>query len=113
MDIAAPAGVRTARRAVGSQARSQVASVQPAALAGWATWLTLAWTAAGTVFYLLTPKIAPAIVALSLVAPLLSLGSETRHLRPFHASSLVIVLGVSAFYLLINASWSLARSDAY
>ena len=113
MDIAAPAGVRTARRAVGSQARSQVASVQPAALAGWATWLTVAWTAAGTVFYLLTPKIAPAIVALSLVAPLLSLGSETRHLRPFHASSLVIVLGVSAFYLLITASWSLARSDAY
>lgn len=113
MDSAATAGVRARRRAVAYQARSDVASVQSAALAGWATWLTVAWTAAGTMFYLLTPKIAPVIVALSLVAPLLWLGSETRHLRPFHASSLAIVLGVSALYLLVNSSWSLARPDAY
>lgn len=113
MDSAATAGVRSVHRAAAYQARSEVASVQSAALAGWATWLTVAWTAAGTMFYLLTPKIAPAIVALSLVAPLLWLGPETRHLRPFHASSLAIALGVTALYLLLNASWSLAKPDAY
>ena len=113
MDSAATAGLRATRRAAASAARSDVAAVQSAALAGWATWLTVAWTAAGTMFYLLTPKIGPVIVALSVVAPLLWLGSETRHLRPFHASSLAIVLGMSALYLLINSSWSLARPDAY
>lgn len=113
MDSAATAGLRATHRATGSPARSDVAAVQAAALAGWATWLTVAWTAAGAMFYVLTPKIGPAIVALSVVAPLLWLGSETRHLRPFHASSLAIVLGMSALYLLINSSWSLAKPDAY
>ena len=116
MESAAAAGVRSAHGAVGSRARttgSESVSVQSAALAGWATWLTVAWTAAGTMFYLLTPKIGPAIVALSVVAPLLWIGSDARHLRPFHASSLAIVLGASAFYLLLNSSWSLAKPDAY
>ena len=116
MDSAAAAGVRPAQRVAGSRtlpAASEIASVQSVALVGWAAWLTVAWTAAGTAFYLLTPKIGPAIVALSVVAPLLWLGPEARHLRPFHASSLAIALGVSALYLLINCSWSLAKPDAY
>lgn len=116
MDSVATVGARSAHGVTGSRAHpagSEIASAQSAALAGWAIWLTVAWTAVGTTIYLLTPKIAPAILALSIVAPLLWLGSETRHLRPFHASGLAIVLCMSALYLLINAGWSLARSDAY
>src|SRR5262245_6536170 len=115
MDSAAAPGVRPAHRTAGSRTlptASEIASVQAVALAGWAAWLTVTWTAAGTAFYLLTPKIGPAIVALSVVAPLLWLGPKARHLQPFHASSLAIVLGVSALYLLINCSWSLAKPDA-
>jgi O-antigen ligase len=113
MDGAATAGLRATRRTVGAPVRSDAAAVQSAALAGWTTWLTVAWTATGTLFYVLTPKIAPVIVALSIVAPLLSLGSETRHLRPFRASSLAIALGLTALYLLVNSTWSLARAEAY
>ena len=102
MDSVAAAGARSAHGVAGSGAHpvgSEIGSVQSAALAGWAIWLTVAWTAAGTTIYLLTPKIAPAILALTVVAPLLWLGTETRHLRPFHASGLAIVLGVSVLYL--------------
>jgi hypothetical protein len=31
-----------------------------------------------------------------------------RYLRPFRASGLSLILAISAVYLLINASWSLA-----
>jgi O-antigen ligase len=81
--------------------------------AEWATGLTIAWCAAGTVLYLFAPKVAPIALVLSLVAPLLWLGSGVRDLRPFQLTHLTIALGVSALYLLVNASWSLAALDAY
>jgi hypothetical protein len=65
--------------------------MQLATMSGWATWLTVAWCAAGTMLYLLAPKIAPVALVLCLVAPLLWLGPAIRHLRPFQVSGLTTV----------------------
>lgn len=116
MDGATPgADIRLSRRVAGPHSTSPAAadSMQLATMSGWATWLTVAWCAAGTMLYLLAPKIAPVALVLCLVAPLLWLGPAIRHLRPFQVSGLTTVLGVTAVYLLLNASWSLATLDAY
>ena len=92
---------------------TEPALVRSVGLTGLGAWATVAWSAAGTMFYLLMPKSAPIILLLGMLAPLLWLGSAVRYLRPFRASGLSLMLAISAIYLLINASWSLAAQDAY
>jgi O-antigen ligase len=116
MDGATPAGdIRVPPRSthLHSADPATTAPVRSLIPAEWATGLTIAWCAAGTVLYLFAPKVAPVALVLSLVAPLLWLGTGVRDLRPFQLTHLTIALGVSALYLLVNASWSLAALDAY
>jgi O-antigen ligase len=73
---------------------------------------TTAWTAAGVVLYLWLPLIAPAVLLLSIVAPLawrLMIGRGFA-IRP--PSAVTVALALAGVYLLINASWSLSPSTA-
>src|SRR5262245_46803229 len=75
--------------------------------------MAAAWTAGGVILFLIAPNAGPAVLILSLVAPLVWLWGNARHLRPFQARHLNILFAVTAAYLAVNASWSPAPDDAY
>jgi hypothetical protein len=71
------------------------------------------WTATGVVLYLIAPLAAPAVLGLAVVAPLAWCWAAEARLAWRTPSPVVAVLAMAAAYLLINASWSLSRSEAY
>ena len=75
--------------------------------------LTAVWSVSGVVTYLLAPLAAPAMLFLSIVAPV-GWWLMTRPGLPLRSPSPVIVgLVVAGGYLGINASWSLSPSTAH
>jgi exopolysaccharide production protein ExoQ len=77
-----------------------------------ALWLTGAWTAAGTMLYLLWPALAPVLLPLCLVVPTAWYWQQHPRVVLLH-SNVSIVLLVAVCYGLINAHWSLAKEEAY
>lgn len=75
--------------------------------------LTAVWTMSGVIAYLWAPLIAPAMLLLSIVAPV-GWWLLTRPGLPLRSPSAVtIALIVASGYLSINASWSPSPSTAY
>jgi O-antigen ligase len=73
---------------------------------------TVAWTLVGVMLCLVLPLLAPAVLLLSVVAPLawrLMTGSRFA-LRPPSAS--LVALALAAAYLCLNATWSLSPATA-
>ena len=79
---------------------------------GLALWLTGAWTAAGTMLYLLWPALAPILLPLCGVAPLAWDWHGRRRFRLFHVSAVSFALLVAVGYALLNAQWSMTRDEA-
>src|SRR5262245_21739895 len=73
---------------------------------------TLAWTLVGGILYLALPLLAPAVLLLSVAAPLawrLMAGSGLPLRRP---SAPIVALVLAGAYLSINATWSLSPASA-
>ncbi len=75
--------------------------------------LTGVWTAVGVVLFLLVPMTAPAVLGLAVVAPLAWTWAAKGRLPSKGVSAMEAVLALTALYLLLNASWSLSRTEAY
>jgi O-antigen ligase len=74
---------------------------------------TAAWTLVGVILYLALPLLAPAVLLLSIGAPLawrLMKGSGLPDLR--RPSPVIVALLLAGAYLSINATWSLSPSTA-
>ena len=72
-----------------------------------------AWTAAGVALYLILPLAAPSVLALAVIAPLAwSWAAEQRPAWRMPPPALAL-LALATVYLLINASWSPSRGEAY
>jgi O-antigen ligase len=74
---------------------------------------TAAWTLIGVILYLALPLLAPAVLLLSIGAPLawrLMKGSGLPPLR--RPSAVILALLLAGAYLCINATWSLSPSTA-
>src|SRR6188474_2955456 len=75
--------------------------------------VTAAWTLIGVILYLALPLLAPAVLLLSIGAPLawrLLQGSGLPPLR--QPSPVIVALLLAGAYLSINATWSLSPSTA-
>jgi O-antigen ligase len=72
-----------------------------------------AWTAGGVLLYIAAPNTAIALVLLAPVAPFLLLKDKRLPIRPHPVSHITAILSICALYLLINASWSPSRGNAY
>ena len=73
---------------------------------------TVAWTLVGAILYLALPLLGPAVLLLSVAAPLawrLMAGSGLPLHRP---SAPIVALVLAGAYLCINATWSLSPSSA-
>jgi O-antigen ligase len=75
--------------------------------------LTAVWTALGTIFYVLAPLTAPALLVLSAVAPLMWCLLVHGRLPRLEVFPVSLVLGLASIYLSINASWSPSPAWAY
>ena len=75
--------------------------------------LTTAWAVAGTCGYLIVPELAPFLLPLAVLAPLLWSPRKGLAARLWGRSLLARVLAVASAYLLINATWSTDPSLAY
>ena len=75
--------------------------------------LTALWSALGTAVCLLAPRVSPALLALSVVAPVAWIWDERARISWRKPSAVVNGLSLVGVYLLINASWSLSPADAY
>ena len=89
------------------------ASSPPLALRKHMALLSGVWTATGVALYLIVPLTAPGVLGLAVVAPLAWCWAAEEQLPWRVPSAVVTILAVAATYLLINASWSLSRGDAY
>ena len=76
-------------------------------------WPTYAWTAAGTMVYLLWPALAPVLLPLCLVMPIAWFWHAHRRVVWFDVSSVSLVVLVAACYALLNSQWSMARDEAH
>jgi O-antigen ligase len=72
-----------------------------------------AWTMVGVLVYVLAPRAAPFLVALSFVVPLLARWASKQRMRWPPPSAVFVTLVLTAIYLLINCTWSLSPAAAY
>lgn len=76
-------------------------------------YLTGAWTTAGVVLFIAAPLAASFVLPLCVVTPLAWHWFVMRRAPKLAISLLIFWLVFSAIYLLINATWSLDRPNAY
>lgn len=74
--------------------------------------LTTAWTASGVIIYLWVPLIAPGLLLLSPVAPVLWTLATRRRLPQHRPSAVILALVLAGVYLALNATWSLSPESA-
>lgn len=72
-----------------------------------------AWTAVGVVLLVAAPLTAPLLLGLAVIAPLAWYWAGHGRLPRQRPSAVEAALLLAGLYLLVNASWSLSRADAY
>jgi hypothetical protein len=75
--------------------------------------LTGVWAMSGVIIYLLTPRVAPLLLPLSVIAPTLWHRAATGRLSWHRPTAITVSLGAAGVYLLVNGTWSLDRTSAY
>ena len=75
-------------------------------------WLIGAWTAAGTILFLLWPALAPVLLPLCLVMPIAWFWHAHRRVVWFEVSGVSVVVLIAACYALLNSQWSMAKDEA-
>jgi hypothetical protein len=88
---------------------SRAAELRPSSRA--LLWLTGAWTAAGTLLFLLWPALSPILLPLCVIMPL-AWYFRDHPLRWIEISRFLVALVAAVAFAFINASWSLARDEA-
>src|SRR5215216_4637817 len=90
---------------------ASVADVRPSSV--WPRSLAGAWTAAGTILFLLWPAFSPVLLPLCVIMPLAWYWHDHQNLRWFGLSHVIVVLIAAVAFAFINAHWSMARDEAY
>jgi hypothetical protein len=74
--------------------------------------LITAWSASGVLLFIVSPLTAPAVLALTILVPLLAFWSSGQRLRQHMPAAALTALALAGIYLLINVSWSLTPGSA-
>jgi hypothetical protein len=75
--------------------------------------LVAGWTAGGVAMLLMTPLLAPILLALSTILPPFLYRLRVGRLPPGPLSAITIVLSAAGIYLAINSTWSLGPASAF
>ena len=75
--------------------------------------LTAVWTGSAVIIYLWAPLVAPALLLLSPVAPVIWYVATRLRLPQYRPSGVTLALVLAGVYLTLNASWSLSPSTAH